>query len=93
MTAHALRADAAAPVYPNDLTPALQETLAILADLDFAHEAAHERLAHWDGPEAVKREIARDLDARHDAAKAPYERRLVALRERAHTTSRLAAVG
>lgn len=75
-------AGADAQLYPDDLTPAVQETLAILADLAFAYEAACERLALWDGPDPVKTEIAADLAARHEAAKAPYERRLEALRHR-----------
>ncbi|WP_372423689.1 hypothetical protein [Salinarimonas chemoclinalis] len=88
----ARRPAAAAHADPHDMLPAVQETLAILADLAFAHASARERLALWDGPEAVKTEIARDLDARHAAAAAPYERRLAALQERAAGTRTLAAV-
>jgi hypothetical protein len=80
LSARSARADAR--LYPDDLTPAVQETLAILADLAFAYEAARERLAMWDGPDPVKAEIAADLAARHEAAKAPYERRLEALHAR-----------
>ncbi|WP_029029678.1 hypothetical protein [Salinarimonas rosea] len=89
----ARRHNQAARAYPYDLLPAVQETLAILADLAFAHASARERLALWDGPEAVKAEIARDLDARHLAAAAPYERRLAALQESAEGVSHLAAAG
>jgi hypothetical protein len=79
-----------ARIYPDDLTSAIQETLAILADLAFAHEAACERLALWDGPEPGKAEIAADLEARHEAARAPYARRLEALRQRVRDVSVLA---
>ncbi|MGJ3265552.1 MAG: hypothetical protein ACFE0R_20215 [Salinarimonas sp.] len=80
--ARRLEIEPSAPAYPDDLLPAVQETLAILADLAFAHTSARERLALWDGPDGVKTEIARDLDARHAAATAPYERRLEELRRR-----------
>ncbi|MGP9819016.1 hypothetical protein ACTZWW_03285 [Salinarimonas sp. NSM] len=88
----ARRPEPAAHADPHDLLPAVQETLAILADLAFAHTSARERLALWDGPEPVKAEIARDLDARHAAAAAPYERHLAALEERAYGAPHLAAV-
>ena len=79
-----------AHIYPDDLTPAIQETLAVLADLAFAQEAACERLALWDGPESVKAEIAADLEARYEAARTPYARRLEALRQRVHDVSLVA---
>lgn len=85
----AVRAESSARLYPDDLTPAIQESLAILADLAFAHEAARERLALWDGPEPVKAEIAADLAARYEAAREPCARRLEALRRRVRDLSLL----
>ena len=73
-----LRCARTAHIYPDDLTPAIQETLAVLADLAFAQEAACERLAQWDGPEPVKAEIAADsrcaLRGRPHALCAPARR-------------------
>lgn len=74
---------AAIRFYPDELTPAIQETLAILADLDFARRAALERLEEWDGPEDEKAAIASELTIRADAAREPYQRRLVELEQRA----------
>lgn len=63
-------------VYPDDLRPALQETLAILADIDFLHAAEHERLDAWDGAPDAKDALRRTLEERHAAARAPYLLRL-----------------
>lgn len=69
--------------YPDTLMPAIQETFAILADLDFGHRTACETLDAWDGPPDEKDLIARDLEARYAAVRQPYEERLEALRDRA----------
>jgi hypothetical protein len=47
--------------YPADLTPALQETLAILADLDTYYEGDRQKLEHWPGPEVIKQRLSQQL--------------------------------
>lgn len=69
-------------IYPDDLRPALQETLAILADIDFLHEQERERLEAWDAAPAAKEALERSLAVRREAARAPYLMRLEELRLR-----------
>ncbi len=77
------------PTYPADLTPALQETLAILADLDSQHEEMHLKLEHWSGPEAIKLRFFEQLEARHQREREPLLQRLAQLQERLGTLWRV----
>lgn len=65
-----------------EIEAALAEVRAVLADLDFAHRAALERLDAWDGPEVEKRLIADELERRTAAARLAYEERLAELEAR-----------
>ena len=70
------------PTYPADLTPALQATLAILADLDRQHEEMRLKLERWSGPEAIKQRFFEQLEARHQCERKPVVQRLAELQER-----------
>ena len=68
--------------YPADLTPALQETLAILADLDTFYDGERQKLERWTGPEAVKQRFFEQLAARHQREREPLVHRLAELNQR-----------
>jgi hypothetical protein len=53
--------------YPDDLLPQLQQTLAILADLETRCEIEREHLESWSGPRAVKDHILAELEQCHRA--------------------------
>ena len=55
------------PFYPDDLLPQLQQTLAILADLETRYEIEREHLESWSGPRAVKDHILAELEQCHRA--------------------------
>jgi hypothetical protein len=62
-TPHAQTAGAfEAPFYADDLLPALQSTLASLADLDIRHEIERDYLEEWSGPDEVKQRLMATLD-------------------------------
>ena len=67
--------------YPADLTPALQETLAILADLDTYYNGERQKLELWTGPEAVKQRFFEQLASRHQREREPFVHRLAELHE------------
>src|SRR3954452_25522224 len=48
---------AKATFYPDHLLPALQSTLAVLADLDIRHEIDRDYLEEWSGPDEVRRHL------------------------------------
>jgi hypothetical protein len=67
--------------YPVDLEPALQETLAILADIDAHYDGARERLeAAVDVPD--KERVAAELEERHRQEREPYVLHLAELYQR-----------
>ena len=49
--------------YSDSLLPALQSTLASLADLDIRHEIERDYLEEWSGPDEVKRRLIDALEA------------------------------
>jgi hypothetical protein len=55
------------PFYPDDLLPQLQQTLAILADLDLRHEIQRDQLESWSGPRKVKDHLLAELEQSHTA--------------------------
>jgi hypothetical protein len=66
----------AAPVYPDDMEPALQDALALLANIDAHYDAERERLELWSGASrAAPRRAPSALDDRDslppDAALSP----------------------
>ena len=80
--AKAQRVLEAAPVYPEDLEPALQDTLALLANIDAHYDAERERLDHWPGPDSVKARLSAQLAEAHRQEREPYVKRLAELHQR-----------
>jgi hypothetical protein len=71
-----------APVYPEDLEPALQDTLAILANIDAHYDAERERLDLWPGPDSVKARLAGQLAEAHRQEREPHVKHLAELHQR-----------
>jgi hypothetical protein len=71
--------------YPADLTPALQETLAILADLDTYYAGEWQKLERWSGPKVVKQRLSAQLTARRE--REPLLRRLAELQHQIRSTA------
>ena len=71
-----------APVYPDDLEPALQDTLALLANIDAHYDAERERLDLWPGPDSVKARLAGQLADAHRREREPHVKRLAELHQR-----------
>jgi len=67
------------PWYPDDLLAELQITLAALADIEVQYATDRERLAAWDGPEAIKTKFAIQLEERHQRGRESYVERLADL--------------
>jgi len=58
---------AEAPVYPDDLLPQLQQTLATLADLQVRYEIERDYLEDWSGPAEVRDRLVAELNECHTA--------------------------
>jgi hypothetical protein len=58
---------AEAPLYPDDLLPQLQQTLATLADLQLRYEIERDYLESWSGPQAAKDYLRAELEQCHRA--------------------------
>jgi hypothetical protein len=71
-----------APVYPDDLTAAMQAELAALAAIDAEYAQRQHRLETWAGPQAAKERLAREVEACHRRDREPHVLRLGALHER-----------
>ena len=56
-----------APVYPDDLLPQLQQTLALLADVETRYEIDRDYLESWSGPRAVRDSLVAELEQCHRA--------------------------
>ena len=80
-----LDADFESPTDPADPTPALKETLAILAAIDSQHQEMHHKLEHWSGPESIKQRFFEQLEARHQRERKPLVQRLADLHARLRT--------
>ena len=72
-----------ASTYSPMILPRLQSTLAALADLDCAYERDLKTVANSGVPDAIKQEIIRTLQQRHQDSRAPFVRQLEALHRRA----------
>src|SRR3954447_8826746 len=72
-----------APFYPEDLLPALQDSLAALADLEVRFEIARDRLEEWSGPEEEMQRHRAELEQLHQQAREPLLRHLAGWREKA----------
>jgi hypothetical protein len=57
----------------------VQSTLAAVADIEVQYATDRERLAAWDGPEAIKTKFAIQLEERHQRDREPYVERLADL--------------
>lgn len=73
---------ASTSICPEDIEPALQDTLAILANIDLHYEGERERLEHWLGPSTVKERLATELEAAHRAEREPHIKLLADLHQR-----------
>jgi hypothetical protein len=69
-------------MYPDDVEPALQDALAVLADIDAHYDGERERLEAWLGPESVKRRLASELAEAHRQEREPHVRLLAELHRR-----------
>jgi hypothetical protein len=69
------------PFYPDNLLPALQITLASLADLDVRYEIERAYLEEWSGSDEVKRRLMAVLEAGWRREREPIVRRLTRLEE------------
>jgi hypothetical protein len=70
-----------APFYPEDLLPALQDTLAALADLEVGFEIARDGLEECPGSEEEKQRGRFELEQAHRLAREPLLRHLAGLQE------------
>jgi hypothetical protein len=73
---------ASSPMYPDDIQPAVQDTLAVLANIDAHYLGERERLEHWRGPTSVKERLAADLEAAHRTEREPHVQLLADLHQR-----------
>ena len=55
------------PFYPDELLPQLQQTLALLADVEIRYEIERDHLESWSGPREVKDHFLAELDQCHRA--------------------------
>src|SRR5215203_762434 len=67
------------PFYPDELLPAMQSTLAALADLDLRFEIERDYLEEWSGPDEVKRRLTAALEAGWQRDREPVVLRLAQL--------------
>ena len=66
--------------YSDHLLPALQSTLASLADLDIRYEIERDYLEGWSGPNEVKRRLVTALEAGWQRDREPIVQRLIWLK-------------
>ena len=64
------------PLYPADLTLALQAELAVLADIETDYAAKRHDLETWAGSPKLKERIIRQLEGRHKRDREPHVLRL-----------------
>src|SRR4051794_26522446 len=67
------------PFYADDLLPALQSTLASLADVDVRYEIERDYLEEWSGPEEVRQRLITALEAVWGRDREPIVQRLTQL--------------
>ena len=73
---------ASARLYPDDVEPAVQDTLGVLANIDSHYEVERERLEQWIGPSTVKERLAAELDEAHRSEREPHVKLLAELHRR-----------
>jgi hypothetical protein len=69
------------PLYPGDLEGAIQDTLAVLADIDYAYDERRSAIWMWSGPHVET--LLKQVDELHRREREPYVRRLEELHGRA----------
>jgi hypothetical protein len=84
---------AKATFYPDHLLPALQSTLAVLADLDIRHEINRDYLEEWSGPDEVRRHLVAELEAEWQRAREPLVLRLAELQGQMRTPACVTEAG
>jgi hypothetical protein len=72
----------AAPVYPEGLAAAIQETLSTLADVEHLHEQRRKFIADWTGPETEKQILLEEAEVLHRRDREPLVLHLADLHER-----------
>ena len=77
--------------YPANITPALQETLAILADLETYYDGERQKLERWSGPVVIKQRFSEQLEVRRQREREPLLRRLAELQQQIRSTAMLKA--
>jgi hypothetical protein len=60
-----------ARIDPIDLTPAQQQMLRTLADIDRSYGEVRQKLERWSGPDALKQRFFEQLEARRRSSGAP----------------------
>jgi len=70
------------PIYPAELTIALQAELAALADIDAHYEQRRYQLENWAGSQKMKERIVQEMEVRHKRDREPHVLRLGQLHER-----------
>jgi hypothetical protein len=71
-----------APVYPEELAAAIQETLATLADVEYLYEQRRKFVDEWTGPDAEKQILLDEVEVLHRRDREPLVLRLADLHER-----------
>ena len=69
------------PIYPADLTIALQAELAALADINVHYEQRRHQLENWAGSQKLKERIVQEMEVRHKRDREPHVLRLGKLYE------------
>ena len=79
------------PTYSADLTPGLQQALAILADIDIYYDEARQKLERWPGLDAIKQRCSEQLEERRLREREPHLRRLIGLEQQMRRAALLKA--
>ena len=74
--------------YADHLLPALQSTLASLADLDIRYEIECDHLKGWSGPDEVRQRLIATLDASWRRDREPIVQRLIGLEKQIRAPGR-----
>ena len=65
-----------APMYPADLTTAMQAELAALADIEADYATRRHDLETWTGSQKMKQRVVRETEVRHRRDREPHVLRL-----------------
>ncbi len=74
-----------APVYADNLEPAIQDTLSALANIEARYQYERERLERRSGPERVKTRWQQELEERHRKERQPLVHHLAKLHQHTMT--------